>query len=54
MSKKYSPGQTVPESGQYKNTSTKSEVTCVKGEKFPPTPKGGQQYTLTDKTKHSK
>lgn len=53
MSKKmYSPGQKVPTSGQYKNPSTGAEVTSVKGEVFPPTPKSGQGYVLVDKTKH--
>lgn len=45
------PGMKAPISGQYKNTSTKTEVTSVKGEKLPPGPKGST-YNLTDKTKH--
>lgn len=52
--KTYKPGQKAPHSGQYKNKSTKTEVTVVKGEPLPPTPKSGQGYTLTDKTKHKK
>ena len=52
MKKQFKPGQTVPDSGQYKNTGTKTEVTAVKGEPFPPTPKPGQKYVLVDKTKH--
>jgi hypothetical protein len=52
--KQYKPGQTVPVSGQYKNTTTKTEVTSVKGEPLPPTPKSGQSYILVDKTKHKK
>ncbi len=50
--KRFSPGSVVEESGQYKNTSTDTEVTSVKGERLPPTPKPGQKYVLVDKTKH--
>lgn len=50
--KRYSPGESVPQSGQYKNTSTGTEVTSVKGERLPPTPEPGQKYVLVDKTKH--
>ncbi len=49
---KYKPGQKVPVSGQYKNTATGTEITSVKGEIFPPTPKPNQNYFLEDKTKH--
>ena len=39
---KYYPGKSVPQSGiygQYSESGTKvNEVTCVKGEPFPPTP----------------
>lgn len=52
--KRYDPGEKVPASGQYKNTTTKSEVTSVKGERLPPTPGKGQKYVLVDKTKHEK
>jgi hypothetical protein len=52
MSKKFRPGETAPTSGQYKNTSTGKEVTVVKNEPLPPTPKKGQIYTLVDPTKH--
>ncbi|HUU28873.1 MAG TPA: hypothetical protein VM123_13765 [archaeon] len=52
MAKKISPGTKAPESGQYKNTSTGTEVTVTKGEPLPPTPKPGQVYVLADKTKH--
>ena len=48
----YRPGEKAPQSGQYKNTSTGYEVTVVKGEPLPPTPKSGQCYILVDKTKH--
>ena len=50
--KRLTPGQIVDVSGQYKNTSTNTEVTCVKGERLPPTPGKGQKYVLVDKTKH--
>lgn len=53
------PGQKAPDSGQYglrgpRGGQTGKEVTSVKGEPLPPTPKAGQVYVLTDKTKHSK
>jgi hypothetical protein len=47
------PGVKAPLSGQYKNTSTKTEVTSVKGEPLPPGPKGST-YNLADKTKHKR
>jgi hypothetical protein len=51
------PGQKVEISGQYeiigpKGGITGKEVTVVKGEPFPPTPKPGQTYVIVDKTKH--
>jgi hypothetical protein len=52
MSKKFRPGETAPASGQYKNIATGKEVTVVKNEPLPPTPKKGQSYTLVGKTKH--
>ena len=52
--KNYSPGEKAPRSGQYKNTSTGYEVTVVKNEPLPPTPKPKQKYVLVDKTKHKK
>lgn len=54
MKKAFKPGQIASTSGQYKNISTKNEVTVTKGEPLPPTPKAGQKYTLVDKTKHGK
>jgi hypothetical protein len=50
--KRFSSGTRVDQSGQYKNTSTGTEVTCVRGEPFPPTPKPGQKYVLANPTKH--
>lgn len=52
--KRFTPGEKVTESGQYKNTSTDTEVTCVKGERFPPTPGPNQKYVSVDQTKHKK
>ena len=52
--KTYKPGEKAPTSGQFKNTKTKREVTVVRGEPFPPTPKKGQNYILVDPTKHKK
>jgi hypothetical protein len=52
MPQYFKPGDTVPVSGQYRNTTTGYEVTLVKGEKFPPTPRPGQMYELVDRTRH--
>ena len=46
------PGTPAPASGQYQNVKTKTEVTSVKGEPLPPTPRPNQGYILVDKTKH--
>lgn len=54
MSTKLRPGSKAPASGQYRNNSTRTEVTVVRGEPLPPTPRAGQTYTLADKTKHKK
>jgi hypothetical protein len=47
---KYRPGQTVPQSGIYEEQtiygSRVTEVTCVKGEPFPPTESNGYHYQL--------
>lgn len=52
----YRPGQKVPQSGQYEQLGPKGgvikEVTGVKGEPFPPTPRPGGSYKLTDPTKN--
>lgn len=47
-------GAKAPASGQYRNNTTRTEVTVVKGEPLPPTRSAGQTYTLADKTKHKK
>ncbi|MBT9596110.1 MAG: hypothetical protein IV094_09020 [Vitreoscilla sp.] len=49
---KLPPGTKAPASGQYRNNTTRTEVTVVRGEPLPPTPKSGQTYTIADKTKH--
>lgn len=55
MGKKiYHPGQKADVSGQLKNTTTKTEVTVVEGERIPPTPGPKQNYVLVDKTKHKR
>ena len=48
------PGTPAPKSGQYGNVKTGHEVTVVKGEPLPPTPKPGQGYVLNDPTKHKR
>ena len=45
----YKPGMKVPVSGQYTNTDGR-QVTCVKGEKFPPG-RAGLTWKLTDRTR---
>lgn len=54
MSSKYKPGEKAPKSGQYRNNTTRSEVTATRGEPLPPTRGPGQSYTLVDPTKHKK
>lgn len=50
--KSVKPGTVAPQSGQYRNNTTRNEVTVTKGERLPPTPKPHQTYTLVDPTKH--
>lgn len=52
MAKTLKPGTPAPRSGQYRNPSTGTEVTGVRGKTLPPTPKPGQGYKLVDPTKH--
>ncbi len=57
MSNKLKPGQNVPRSGQYglygpRGGYTGREVTCVRNEVLPPTPKPNMYYQLNDPTKH--
>ena len=49
------PGTKAPASGQYgvigpRGGKINHEVTVVKGEPMPPTPKAGQRYVLNDRT----
>ncbi|MBM3933954.1 MAG: YjzC family protein [SAR202 cluster bacterium] len=58
MPPKYKPGQIAPDSGQYPVVGPRGgdqgrEVTVVRGEPFPPTPKPGMGYGKPDKTKHN-
>lgn len=51
------PGQKAPQSGQYeilgpRGARSGNERTVTRGEPLPPTPQGGQRYTLVDATKH--
>jgi hypothetical protein len=57
MSKKktYKPGQKAPASAQYgiigpRGGEVPGEVTGVKGNTLPPTPKPGQKYIIRDRT----
>jgi len=54
--KSLKPGQTAPRSGQYQQLGPRGgegkEVTVVRGEPLPPTPKRGMTYTLVDPTKN--
>ncbi len=57
MPKDLKPGQPAPHSGQYEEVGPKGgktghEVTVVKGEPLPPTPKPGMTFTLVDPTKN--
>lgn len=45
-------GGIVPVSGQYKPAGSNTEVTFVKGNRVPPTPKGATKFTMVDPTKH--
>jgi len=53
-SNKLTPGTKAPVSAQYRNNTTRTEVTVVRGKPLPPTPKSGQTYTIADKTKHKR
>lgn len=45
------PGQICPVSGQWTNSRTHKQATCVIGERMPPDPKGSW-WSLTDRTRH--
>lgn len=55
-SKGITPGSKAPVSGQYQQIGQRGgsgkEVTVVKGEPMPPTPKPGMSYNLVDATKN--
>jgi len=56
---KFKPGEKAPSSGQYPLVGPRGgeqgrEVTVVKGEPFPPTPKSGMGYGTPDNTKHKR
>jgi hypothetical protein len=48
------PGQPAEISGIYRNREERVEVTVVKGEPLPPTPKSQQHYDLVEPAKHRK
>lgn len=53
----YKPGQIVPVSGQYAVVNAYGrrvgrEVTCVRGERFPPLRVGEHGFVLADATRH--
>lgn len=59
MAQIHKPGTTVPVSGQYgavlaTGRPAGREVTCVRGEPFPPTRPGEIGYVLKDRTVHSR
>jgi len=49
--KKLRPGEICPVSGQWRNSYTEKQATCVRGEPMPPGPKGST-WTLTDRSRH--
>ena len=55
---KYKPGETVPQSGIYNELNIHgqrvTQVTCVKGENFPPTEASGWHYELYMAAKHKR
>lgn len=58
VQKTYTPGETSKISGQGKiigprgGKTNNGEVTLIKGNTVPPTPKPGQKIVITDPTKH--
>ena len=47
----YTSGEIVPQSGIYKCTNCGNEITCVKGERFPPCAQcNGSQFVLVRAT----
>lgn len=59
MTKIFKPGEKIPVSAQYakigpRGGKTTKEITGVKGKIFPPAPKPGVTFKLTDRTKHKR
>lgn len=59
MAKTFKPGEKIPVSAQYakigpRGGTNSKEITGVKGKIFPPAPKAGITYKLTDRTKHKR
>ena len=57
MGKTFKPGEKAPASGQYERIGPRGarsghEVTVVKNEPLPPTPKSGERYIIVDRTKN--
>jgi YjzC-like protein len=51
VTKRFGPGDRVPDSGIYRNVRSGDRVTVNRGDRFPPTPKPNQSYRperLTD------
>lgn len=53
ISARWKPGETCPKSGQWSLTNG-DQVTLVKGETFPPTPRPRMTYKLTDQSRGRK
>lgn len=47
-------GEKAPVSGQYKIKGGQTEITLIQGKRVPPSASGITQFTLVDKTRHSK
>lgn len=52
MASNSKPGKPAPQSGQYRPTGGRYEITAIQGRSLPPTPKSGQSWKLVDPTKH--
>ncbi len=48
-------GEKAPESGQYRPSGSRNEITLSKGDRVPPNNEGvRQKFVLVDKTKHKR
>ena len=60
MTSSSKPGTPAPASGQYVQvgprggTTGSSEITAIQGKPLPPTDRPGQQWKITDPTKHKR